>query len=116
MVRKVAVVVLLIGLYSASVFTINGCGGTSSPTEPVGPAQLSGRITDAENNAPIRGAAITIHNLHATTNADGMYFIGGLVPGTFLTMQVAAEGYRTMEAQFSVVEGNNVQNVALPRR
>ena len=115
MVRKVAVVVLLIGLYSASVFTINGCGGATGPTEPVSPAQLSGRVTDAQTGAPIRGASVTIHNLHTTTNDSGMYFFGGLVAGSYLTMQVAAEGYRTMEAQFSVVEGNNVQNMALPR-
>lgn len=43
--------------------------------------QISGQVTDAESGAPIGGLNVSASGLHTTTDAEGIYILGGLIQG-----------------------------------
>ncbi|MCB0822810.1 MAG: carboxypeptidase regulatory-like domain-containing protein [Bacteroidales bacterium] len=50
---------------------------------PMETATLEGYLTNASNGNPIEGALVELGIYSATTGADGYYFIGDIVPGTY---------------------------------
>ena len=60
---------------------------------PGGVGQISGTVTDA-NNQPISGVTVSLNNnaYQATTNADGQYHLINVLPDTY-TMACNAHGY-----------------------
>lgn len=113
MLRRIAFVTLLVALYSASVFTTNGCAGSSDPVQVE--TSIGGIVTDAATGQPIAGAEVSIQSVGATTGPDGSYYVGRLSPGQ-ATLVVSRSGYETFEAAITLRQGVNRRSVQLNRR
>ncbi|MBA7468606.1 hypothetical protein ES707_03857 [subsurface metagenome] len=79
---------------------------------PPGLANLSGRVTDAETGSPIAGMVGIYAGRIITTDADGVYSLTGLTPGSY-TIKFDVLDYETLIADLAVVEGNNEFNAEL---
>ena len=86
---------------------------TRAHAQPAIPSNLTGKVTDAGTSQPIAGATVTLGSHTATTDASGDYAITNLTAGPY-TITIAAEGYVGGSHQITLVEGDNVQDVALP--
>jgi TonB-linked SusC/RagA family outer membrane protein len=67
---------------------------------------ISGRVTDASSGRPVATANVTVvgTNLGAQTNADGVYTIRGVAPGT-VTVRVLSIGFADQTQQVTVAAG-----------
>ena len=79
---------------------------------------VSGTVTEADGSTPVAGAAVTIGGKTATTGADGMYSVLGLLPGEY-TGTVTREGYKpgtieSFEISDGDIAGKNVSLTMLP--
>ena len=74
---------------------------------------VSGTVTDAETNAAIAGATVSVASpsVSATTDASGKFTLTGLPDGTY-TLQVTATGYNP-GTQSVTVSGADVTGVAI---
>jgi protocatechuate 3,4-dioxygenase beta subunit len=111
MLRRIGIVAALIALYSASVFTTNGCASDPVQVETV----LGGRVIDAATGRPIRNADVGIQSVGARTDENGVYFIPRLSPGRYL-LTVTHPDYRTAEVEVELRQGNNNREVQLTPR
>jgi len=70
---------------------------------------ISGFVTDALTNAPVRGAKISVVELsrECTASPEGEYHTGVLKPGSF-TFRVEAEGYLTVSKRIHLASPNEV--------
>ncbi len=79
---------------------------------PPGLANLYGRVTDAETGAPIVGMVGIYAGRIITTDADGVYLLTELTPGSY-TIKFDVLDYETLIDEIAVVEGDNELNVEL---
>src|SRR5699024_8185646 len=70
---------------------------------PVYEQQVSGTVTDEETGEPIPGANIYISELQtgAATDAEGMYEITNIEPGTY-SLTASYVGYEEYETTFDI--------------
>jgi hypothetical protein len=69
-----------------------------APVVVVQPGTLTGKVTNAATGAIIAGATVTVSNgASATTNAQGVYTITGITPGTYIATATAAGFVRREE-------------------
>jgi len=82
---------------------------------PVATGVVSGTVTAAAGGAPIVGAAVSLGNRTATTNASGVYSFLLLPSGTYPGMTVTSPGYNAANATGIVVTDGNTttQNFSL---
>lgn len=75
---------------------------------------IMGTVTDAETNAPVPNAEITLSESGETTQTDeaGTFTFSDLEPGSY-TISVDAEGYATSEEAVEVTEEGANVNVEL---
>jgi hypothetical protein len=81
---------------------LTACSGPAIP-----PAQnyatLTGRVYDADSNAPVAGAIVTGSVvLNATSTADGRYKITNFPIGPNELQVTAPTGYRATQSQYSI--------------
>ncbi len=84
------------------VAVLAGCSGPAIP-----PAQnyatITGRVYDADSNAPLGGVVITGSVvLNATSASDGTYKIANFPIGPNELQVAAPAGYRTAQPQYSI--------------
>jgi hypothetical protein len=67
---------------------------------------ISGRVTDASTGEPVVAAQVSVvgTNLGAQTNAEGVYTVRGVAPGT-VTLRVLSIGYAEQTQQVAVTAG-----------
>lgn len=112
MLKRVAFLAFLAAMYSAAVFTTNGCaGGDPVQVETV----LVGFVTDEANNAPIAGAEASIQAVGARSNEQGQFRLTGLSPGNDRLI-VEHRLYVTREIPVTLSPGETVVDVKLRRR
>lgn len=79
---------------------------------------ITGTVTDANTEAPIQNAEITLHgtDMSTTTDQSGTFRFADLETGTH-TVIVRAEGYEASESRVEVTEeGGSVQITLTPRQ
>ena len=70
-------------------------------TQVVFSQSISGRVIDAQNNAPIPSVTVELDNQSAAlTNEKGEFLISKLKPGTYHLL-ISSIGYKTQEIQAS---------------
>ena len=89
----------------------------SSVEELVPSKNVSGVVTDAETDAPIEGAEITLKSgeveYYGTSDAEGAYSIDVIQYSLAYEMEVVAEGYEPATQAVSFDDGDIVANVEL---
>lgn len=91
---------------------------TSMETETIARTVITGTVTDANTEAPIQNAEITLDGTDTSTTTDqsGTFRFADLEPGTH-TVTVRAEGYEASESRVEVTEeGASVQITLTPRQ
>jgi hypothetical protein len=103
-------------LASVLILSIGFAFATSNPsaiteTENELRTTITGTVADANTEAAIEGAEVTISETRtsATTDASGTFSFAELEAGSY-TLSVSADGYETAETRVEVTEeGANVQ-------
>ena len=111
MLKRAAFLGMLVAMYSASVFTTNGCAGAPTEVETV----LIGFVTDETSGAPVSGAEASIQGERALTNDQGRFRIGQLAPVDG-RLVVEHRSYLTSDVPVSLTPGESVIDVKLRRR
>ena len=95
------------------VVLIGVAGSADHPPRPTGYVRVVGRVTNAETNAPIEGATVSVGDEQATTDRDGRFSLR-VAPGA-TRLEVSAASYfplsttleigdrDVLDAQFSLV-------------
>ncbi|HEY0141899.1 MAG TPA: carboxypeptidase-like regulatory domain-containing protein [Thermoanaerobaculia bacterium] len=112
MLKRAAFLGLLVAMYSASLFTTNGCAGLN-PTEVE--TVLVGFVKDDASGAPVAGAQASIQGVSALSNAQGTFRIGGLSPEEG-RLVVEHRSYLPYEASVRLSQGESVIDVKLRPR
>lgn len=97
-------------------------GGVLAPDSDYKPSitlkqqpSLNGTITDADTNAPIAGATVTLdNNQTTTTNGNGQYAFSGVRQGNH-TLKAEAPGYKRSEKTIRLTSEKEPCNFALER-
>ena len=111
MLRRIALLLLLVGLYSGAVFTTNGCAGGRVQLNVI----LTGRVTNERTGNPVRGAEVSLQGRSDVTDENGAYELRSLYPGTD-TLVVSHDSYLPTELRVNLTEGTNRRDVALVPR
>lgn len=109
MLRRVALAVALIALFSGAFVTTNGCGGFAPAPRPrprVGSTALRGIVTDAESGKPLAGVRVSIQGFITETNASGEFQFNVLDPRRSV-LTAAREGYLVHELPVVLAEGTD---------
>ena len=94
----------------------------SCPGDP-GCGSLGGKVFNPASHRPVRGAVVRIAgdqsgmpvDLSATTNANGSFRVDDVPEGTYPTVEVALDGYRTRVLRDVVVAGRTHVRIGLVR-
>jgi len=83
---------------------------TSYANFALDPVRLKGQVKAAGSAANLAGAAVTVYDgstvkAAATTNATGIYQIGGVAPGTYVVVASKAGYLRQIKATISISAG-----------
>jgi extracellular elastinolytic metalloproteinase len=93
------------------------------PPANVQRGSLTGTVRDSLSNAPIANAVVAFggHNsgfgddYAATTDANGVYTINGILPGTYAKVFAKAPGFDSVVQTVSISSGSNTLNWTLRR-
>ena len=78
------------------------------------PISLSGTVKDLATNLPLSGVAVTTTGANVTTDANGKYTLGSLVPGDF-SLTFSKAGYQPITKSATVLAGQaTILDVAMP--
>jgi TonB-linked SusC/RagA family outer membrane protein len=92
----------LVRAFAAAAFALAAGAQAGTAQQP----GVTGRVTDASTGRPIASAQVIVvgSNLGTQTNAEGVYNIRGVTPGT-VTVRVLSIGYATVTQTATVAAG-----------
>ncbi|HVT01831.1 MAG TPA: carboxypeptidase regulatory-like domain-containing protein [Thermoanaerobaculia bacterium] len=73
---------------------------------------LSGSVRKLDGTTAISGAKVTVQNISATTDVNGLYRITGLAPGT-ATVTVTANGFKNLSQVTTLNAGDNTLDIQM---
>jgi hypothetical protein len=103
------------GYQSQTATSVVGGGSTATQNFALtsSASTLTGTVTDAVAGTPVSGATVSAGTASASTNANGVFTITGLAPGTY-TATASATGYAAQSASVTITAASTTtQNFAL---
>ncbi len=86
-----------------------------APEEVVRRARIAGRVVDAETGEPLPFAHVFLADAGTTTNADGLFALGDLMPGWYRVL-ASFVGYETASTGVYYIGAGDSESVTIPLR
>ena len=95
-------------IFTATVFTLPGCGGGGGGSAPPVITGVTGNVYVVGTVTPVDGARVAVGGVSYTTGADGSFTLTGLSAGP-TTLTANKDGYWLATVPVTIVTGQVIQ-------